>query len=207
MQVTGAMAMMSGRVLLVCALCVLWCGAAGAMSAADVFTSDRSVAEEDFVLFWHNYYNTTCKQETTKGGMFDEPAFKSCMYESMREVCGGDDETSGTSRTPAGKEICKRYAGDPEEAGETSTLQDKPSPDVELPNGGTAREESTPGAPAGDSPANKTEVPESTSAAVDSANNQNEKDDEVVMPTNAPESNATGKREEKKAKRRTVIRM
>ncbi|RNC42829.1 mucin-associated surface protein (MASP) [Trypanosoma cruzi] len=28
-QLTGVMAMMTGRVLLVCALCVLWCGAGG----------------------------------------------------------------------------------------------------------------------------------------------------------------------------------
>ncbi|EKF98234.1 mucin-associated surface protein (MASP), putative, partial [Trypanosoma cruzi] len=33
-QVTGVMAMMTGRVLLVCALCVLWCGAGGRCDAA-----------------------------------------------------------------------------------------------------------------------------------------------------------------------------
>ncbi|RNC40208.1 mucin-associated surface protein (MASP) [Trypanosoma cruzi] len=36
MQLTGVMAMMTGRVLLVCALCVLWCGAAVGTEGDDV---------------------------------------------------------------------------------------------------------------------------------------------------------------------------
>ncbi|EKF28975.1 mucin-associated surface protein (MASP), putative [Trypanosoma cruzi marinkellei] len=193
------MAMMSGRVLLVCALCVLWCGAGG------------GDADEDMVVTWYNEYNKTCKANSTKEGKLDESAFNSCMHARMKEVCEAYYEMSTTPRSPEAERICNEYTGDPEKAVESLTPHTKTShdaeksvaaPTLETSKGDAAGMESSPEVPAGDSPANKTEVRQSTSAAVDTANSEAEKNDEVVMPTNAPESNATGKREEKEGEKK-----
>ncbi|KAF8281862.1 Mucin-associated surface protein (MASP), subgroup S111 [Trypanosoma cruzi] len=197
--------MMTGRVLLVCALCVLWCGASVVLSAAGVFTSERSDTEENMVLFWHNEFNRTCKDKSTKEGKLNKAAFKSCMHESMREVCSSDgDGFSSASRDPAAVEICNKYTGDPEEDVDSSTPLTEPSHDAEkpeaattpeTPKGGAAEMGSPPGVPADDSPANPTEGSQSTLAANDTANSETEKGITEVMPKNAPESNATGKGE------------
>ncbi|EAN98140.1 Mucin-associated surface protein (MASP) [Trypanosoma cruzi] len=195
--------MMTGRVLLVCALCVLWCSSV--VQAADGFISDGSDEIGEMVLTWHNEFNRTCNEQSTKEGILDESAFKSCMRVRMKEVCGSDDDgMSSTSHEPEAEEICKKYAGNTEEHVESSTPLTEPSHDAETqvatPNsetlkGGAAEMESTPGAPAGDSPANPTEGPKSTSPATDTANSEAEKDGKEVMPKNAPESNATRKGE------------
>ncbi|EAN82482.1 Mucin-associated surface protein (MASP) [Trypanosoma cruzi] len=203
--------MMAGRVLLVCALCVLWCGASVVLSAAGGFTSDRSDTAENMVLLWYPETNKTCKENSTKGGILDESAFKSCMHKSMKEICEVYYNMASTdSDDPEAEEICKKYTGDPVEAAESSTPQDKLSPGAETPvaaptpetsKGGAAEMGSTPGIPAGDSPANPTEGSQSTSDANDTANSEAEKGITEVMPKNAPESNATGKEEEKRNER------
>ncbi|PBJ77874.1 mucin-associated surface protein [Trypanosoma cruzi cruzi] len=199
--------MMTGRVLLVCALCVLWCSASVVLSAAGVFTSDRSDTEENMVIFWHNAFNRTCKDKSTTEGKLNRAAFKSCMHESMREVCSSDDdELSSASRDPAAEEICNKYTGDPEEDVESSTPQEKPSPDAEklvaattpeTPKVESAEMGSPPGVPADDSPGSPTEGSQSTLAANDTANNETEKGITEVMPKNAPEFKVTRKEEEK----------
>ncbi|KAF8300933.1 mucin-associated surface protein (MASP) [Trypanosoma cruzi] len=198
------MAMVTGRVLLVCALCVLWCDVV--VPAAYGLVSDRSVVEEDMVLTWYPEAEKDCEKKNTKEGMLDVLGFKSCMHESMNEICGnGDDETISKSRGPRAEEICKKYTGDTEEVVQPSIPQTKESPDAEkqvaaatpeTPKGGAAGMESKPaGAPAGDSPANTTEGPESTSAATDTSINEAQKGGEVAMPKNAPESDYAGKGE------------
>ncbi|KAF8277633.1 Mucin-associated surface protein (MASP), subgroup S104 [Trypanosoma cruzi] len=200
--------MMTGRVLLVCALCVLWCGASVVLSAPVFFTSDRSDTEENMVIFWHNVFNRTCKDKSTTEGKLNRAAFKSCMHESMREVCSSDDDDlSSASRDPAAEEICNKYTGDPEEDVDSSTPQEKTSPDAEklvaattpeTPKDGAAEMGSPPGVPADDSPGSPTEGSQSTLAANDTANNETEKGITEVMPKNAPEFKATRKEEEKR---------
>ncbi|ESS62362.1 mucin-associated surface protein (MASP) [Trypanosoma cruzi Dm28c] len=195
--------MMTGRVLLVCALCVLWCGVV--VPAAYGLVSDRSVVEEDMVLTWYPEFEKDCEEKNTKEGMLDALGFKICMHESMKEICGnGDDETLSESRGPKAEEICKKYTGDPNKAVDSSTQLPEASPDAEkqvavatpeTPKGGAAEMGSPAGAPAGDSPANPTEGPESASAATDTSNNEAQKGGAVAMPRNAPESGATGKEE------------
>ncbi|RNC37928.1 mucin-associated surface protein (MASP) [Trypanosoma cruzi] len=46
-QVTGVMAMLTGRVLLVCALCVLWCGAGGAHAEDDAGVTSPGASASD----------------------------------------------------------------------------------------------------------------------------------------------------------------
>ncbi|RNC53060.1 mucin-associated surface protein (MASP), partial [Trypanosoma cruzi] len=178
------------------------------LSAAGVFTSERSDTEENMVLFWHNEFNRTCKDKSTKEGKLNKSAFKSCMHESMREVCSSDDDgLSSASRDPAAVEICNNYTGDPEEDVDSSTPLTEPSHDAEkpeaattpeTPKGGAAEMGSPPGVPADDSPANPTEGSQSTLAATDTANNETEKVITEVMPNNAPESNASRKEEGEK---------
>ncbi|KAF5215294.1 mucin-associated surface protein (MASP) [Trypanosoma cruzi] len=197
------MAMVTGRVLLVCVLCVLWCDVV--VPAAYGLVTDRTVVEEDTVLTWYPEAEKDCEKKNTKVGMLDVLGFKSCIHESMNEICGnGDDETISKSRGPRAEEICKKYTGDPNKAVDSSTQLPEASPDAEkqvaaatpeTPKGGAAGMESTPGAPAGDSPANTTEGPESTSAATDTSINEAQKGGEVAMPRNAPESDYAGKGE------------
>ncbi|PBJ76012.1 mucin-associated surface protein [Trypanosoma cruzi cruzi] len=195
--------MMTGRVLLVCALCVLWCGVV--VPAAYGLVSDRSVVEEDMVLTWYPVAEKDCEKKNTKEGMLDALGFKICMHESMKEICGnGDDETLSESRGPKAEEICKKYTGDPNKAVDSSTQLPEASPDAEkqvaaatpeTPKDGAAEMGSPAGAPAGDSPAHPTEGPESASAATDTSNNEAQKGGAVAMPRNAPESDATGREE------------
>ncbi|RNC57565.1 mucin-associated surface protein (MASP) [Trypanosoma cruzi] len=123
----------------------------------------------------------------------------------MKEICGnGDDETPSKSRGPRAEGICKKRTGDPNKAVDSSTQLPEASPDAEkqvaaatpeAPKGGAAGMGSKPGAPAGDSPANTTEGPESTSAATDTSINEAQKGGEVAMPRNAPEFDYAGKEE------------
>ncbi|EAN87316.1 mucin-associated surface protein (MASP), putative [Trypanosoma cruzi] len=194
--------MMAGRVLLVCALCVLWCGASVVLSAAGGFTSDRSDTAKNMVLLWYPETNKTCKENSTKGGILDESAFKSCMHESMKEICEVYYNMASTdSDDPEAEEICKKYTGDPVEAAESSTPQDKLSPGAETPvaaptpetsKGGAAEMGSTPGIPGGDSPANPTEGSQSTLAATDTANNELGNGTGGRVPAGAPEFDVAG---------------
>ncbi|RNC57524.1 mucin-associated surface protein (MASP) [Trypanosoma cruzi] len=203
MQETGVMAMMTGRVLLVCALCVLWCDVV--VPAAYGLVSDRSVVEEDMVLTWYPVFNETCRNKSTKEGMLDELAMKNCMRTAMKDVCEAYYiEKSTKSHEPEADRICKKYAGDTEEVVQPSIPQTKESPDAEIqvaaatpetPKGGAAGMGSKPGAPAGDSSANTTEGPESTSAATDTSINEAQKGGELAMPKNAPESDYAGRGE------------
>ncbi|EKF30753.1 mucin-associated surface protein (MASP), putative [Trypanosoma cruzi marinkellei] len=201
-QVTGVIMamMMTGRVLLVCVLCVLWCGAGS------------SNAEEDMVLLWYRPTKEDCNTKSTREGKLNESAFKKCMYVAMKEICDTDDaDTSSESRSTEAEEVCKTYAGDPDRAPQTSTPQDQPSSDVETPVAVTHSETprvdaaemgSTLGEPAGESPANTTEGQPRTSAATDTANNSTDEGGKVVISKNAPESNTIGKGEEKLGKKK-----
>ncbi|EAN94065.1 mucin-associated surface protein (MASP), putative [Trypanosoma cruzi] len=143
--------MMTGRVLLVCALCVLWCCVV--VPAAYGLVSDRGVVEEDMVLTWYPEAEMDCEEKNTKEGMLDVLGFKMCMHESMNEICGNGDETPSKCRGPKAEEICKKYAGDPNKAVDSSTQLPEALPDAEkqvaaatpeTPKGGAAEMGSTP---------------------------------------------------------------
>ncbi|EAN89674.1 mucin-associated surface protein (MASP), putative [Trypanosoma cruzi] len=199
--------MMTGRALLVCALCVLWCGAA-VEAEGDGSGVGSGDADGNMVLIWYIDANETCKKKNTQGEKLDKSAFKSCVNAAMKEICYDYyNETPSESRDFESDEICNNYIGDSEETIDTSTPLTEPSHDAEkpvaTPTPETSKVEaaemgSPPGVPAGDSPANPTEGPQSTLAANDTANSEAEKDGKEVMPKNAPESNASRKEEGEK---------
>ncbi|EKF26997.1 mucin-associated surface protein (MASP), putative, partial [Trypanosoma cruzi marinkellei] len=180
-----------------------WCGIAGGGDA-----------DENMVLTWYPDSNESCKTNSTKEGNLDESAFNSCMRAAMKEICNlYYNETSSESRDRGAEKICEKYTGEPEKAVESLKTQAKSShgaeksvaaPTPDTPKVDAKQMESSPGVPAGDPPANTTEVRQSTSAAVDTANSEAEKNDEVVTPTNVPESNAKGKREEKEGEKKDI---
>ncbi|KAF8303146.1 Mucin-associated surface protein (MASP), subgroup S104 [Trypanosoma cruzi] len=194
--------MMTGRVLLVCALCVLWCcGAVLTVVATDDFIIDENT-EQKMVLLWYNIYNKECEEKNKENGSLNDSAMKSCMRTSMKEICGVFyNDTSGETPDPESDRICKEYTGDPVEAAESSTPQDKPSPGAETPVAAptpeTSKDEAeemglTPGIPAGDSPAKPTEGPPLPSAAIDAASNELGNGTGGRVPAGAPEFDVAG---------------
>ncbi|KAF5222538.1 Mucin-associated surface protein (MASP) subgroup S129 [Trypanosoma cruzi] len=84
-QVTGVMVMMmTGRVLLVCALCVLWCGAAVVVSAADGAEEDGS-AGEYLISRWRAYLRRECVEKVSRrtGGRANASAVEECVRQGM----------------------------------------------------------------------------------------------------------------------------
>ncbi|EAN89393.1 Mucin-associated surface protein (MASP) [Trypanosoma cruzi] len=86
--------MMTGRVLLVCALCVLWCGAAVAVSAADVSVGGDGSAGEYLLLQWRTRLRTECAEEIGRmtGGRANASAVEECVrrvMESLHAVVDG----------------------------------------------------------------------------------------------------------------------
>ncbi|EKF29512.1 mucin-associated surface protein (MASP), putative [Trypanosoma cruzi marinkellei] len=92
-QVTGVMAMMmTGRVLLVCALCVLWCGGGGG-GADDAGIFDGS-AHEYFLSRLRSQLQTECAEEVSRktGGSANASAVEECVrrgVESLHAVVDG----------------------------------------------------------------------------------------------------------------------
>ncbi|KAF8291903.1 Mucin-associated surface protein (MASP), subgroup S135 [Trypanosoma cruzi] len=86
--------MMTGRVLLVCALCVLWCGAAVAVSAAGVSVGGDGSAGEYLLLQWRTRLRTECAEEVGRrtGGRANASAVEECVrrvMESLHAVVDG----------------------------------------------------------------------------------------------------------------------
>ncbi|EKF29218.1 mucin-associated surface protein (MASP), putative, partial [Trypanosoma cruzi marinkellei] len=115
-QVTGVMAMMmTGRVLLVCALCVLWCGAGG--GDALFFGNDDEMNEYYYGVnstyckyFPGNFFKCNNKNENTV------PAADSSVKGGSRGQKEGEADAqlvdSGPAGTP-GKELKGSDAGEP----------------------------------------------------------------------------------------------
>ncbi|PWU94211.1 Mucin-associated surface protein (MASP) [Trypanosoma cruzi] len=86
-QVTGVIAMMmTGRVLLVCALCVLWCGFSG-IAADDTGGADVS-AVDHFLSRWRAQLRKECVEEVGRrtGDGVNGPAFEECVRRGMDGV-------------------------------------------------------------------------------------------------------------------------
>ncbi|RNC51651.1 mucin-associated surface protein (MASP) [Trypanosoma cruzi] len=78
--------MMTGRVLLVCALCVPWCGLSG-IAADGVGGGDGSV-DEDLLLQWRAWLRRECAEEVSRrtGGSGNASAVDECVRQAMDGV-------------------------------------------------------------------------------------------------------------------------
>ncbi|EAN99913.1 Mucin-associated surface protein (MASP) [Trypanosoma cruzi] len=125
--------MMTGRVLLVCALCVLWCGVGCGFAdkvveaAAGVVASNRT-DEENLILNWYVLTQEECANESTTGGKLNVTAERICMHKVMKGVCDAFyNKTSGVTHDRDVEFICTYYATIPEEPVEPPTPQGPPS--------------------------------------------------------------------------------
>ncbi|EKG03778.1 mucin-associated surface protein (MASP), putative [Trypanosoma cruzi] len=125
--------MMTGRVLLVCALCVLCCGAGGVYAnkvvgvPAGVVASNRT-NEENLILNWYFLVREECANESTTGGKLNVTAERICIHKVMKGICDAFyDKTSGVTHDRDVEFICTYYATIPEEPVEPPTPQEPPS--------------------------------------------------------------------------------
>ncbi|KAF8288095.1 Mucin-associated surface protein (MASP), subgroup S103 [Trypanosoma cruzi] len=122
--------MMTGRVLLVCALCVLWCVVGGVYANKVVEVPAGAVAsnrtdEENLILNWYFLMREECANESTTGGKFNVTAERICIHKVMKGVCDAFyDKTSGVTHDRDVKFICTYYATIPEEPVEPPTPQE-----------------------------------------------------------------------------------
>ncbi|RNC53724.1 mucin-associated surface protein (MASP), partial [Trypanosoma cruzi] len=91
-QVTGVMAMMmTGRVLLACALCVLWCGAGGCFAneaeASANGAASKTTPADKIILNWYELTHEECETDNTKNGTVNVPAMKRCINFAMKGIC------------------------------------------------------------------------------------------------------------------------
>ncbi|KAF5218123.1 Mucin-associated surface protein (MASP) subgroup S118 [Trypanosoma cruzi] len=137
-QVRGVMMamMMTGRVLLVCALCVLWCGAAVAVSSLPGATRAQSVWPEYLLLNWHELLRNECEVENAKGTNLGlkELAVNCCVHDAMKKLCSAFYGTTVMeNKDPKVDGICKNYGGEPADADKCSELEAKLSPNAVTP--------------------------------------------------------------------------
>ncbi|KAF8284535.1 Mucin-associated surface protein (MASP), subgroup S115, partial [Trypanosoma cruzi] len=78
---------MTGRVLLVCALCVLWCGVSG-IAADGVGGGDGSAGGEYYVSWWRAQLRRECAEEVGRrtGGRANASAVDECLRQGMDGV-------------------------------------------------------------------------------------------------------------------------
>ncbi|KAF5219055.1 Mucin-associated surface protein (MASP) subgroup S117 [Trypanosoma cruzi] len=117
--------MMTGRALLVCALCVLWSGLSGI--AAD----DAGSAGEKLLSNWQKLLKSECETDNTSktDGKLNESAVNCCVHHAMRELCNDvyGKILNETEYSQVGG-ICKEYAGKPNDADKCPKPQTEPSP-------------------------------------------------------------------------------
>ncbi|ESS63289.1 mucin-associated surface protein (MASP) [Trypanosoma cruzi Dm28c] len=121
--------MMTGRVLLVCALCVLWCGAAAVVSSAPDATRPENVWPDYLFLNWHELFRNECKVENPYDSNEDLKglAVNCCVRDAMRELCSSFyGKTVMENKDPKVEGICKNYAGKPDD------VADCPKPKTNL---------------------------------------------------------------------------
>ncbi|KAF8290542.1 Mucin-associated surface protein (MASP), subgroup S116 [Trypanosoma cruzi] len=123
--------MMTGRVLLVCALCVLWCGAATVVSSAPDAIRAQSVWPDYLFLNWHELLRNECKEDNQYDSNEDlkELAVNCCVRDAMRELCSSFYGKTVMENKDANVEgICKNYAGKPDDADKCSEPKTNLSP-------------------------------------------------------------------------------
>ncbi|KAF5216937.1 Mucin-associated surface protein (MASP) subgroup S119 [Trypanosoma cruzi] len=88
-QVTGVMAMMmTGRVLLVCALCVLWSGIDGVAETEEPGIDVAPGVDEYLVVEWRAQLRRECAEEVSRrtGGRANVSAVEECLREGMESL-------------------------------------------------------------------------------------------------------------------------
>ncbi|PBJ78435.1 mucin-associated surface protein [Trypanosoma cruzi cruzi] len=138
--------MMTGRVLLVCALCVLWCGAGGGFAKEAVASANGAASKttpvDRIILNWHKLTHEECETDNTKNGTVNVPAMKRCIQVAMKGVCDTFyNKTPSEIHGPEVTDMCTYYAAIPEEPVEPPTPQ-WPQPDSAVSN--TPTNEGTP---------------------------------------------------------------
>ncbi|EAO00157.1 Mucin-associated surface protein (MASP) [Trypanosoma cruzi] len=112
------MAMMTGRVLLVCALCVLWCGAAVVVSSMPDANSVQSFWRENLIPRWHELLKNECEAEYSKETNLSlkDLAVNCCLHHAMHELCK-DLYSRLFKKTEFSnvEGVCKEYAEKPDE--------------------------------------------------------------------------------------------
>ncbi|KAF8289855.1 Mucin-associated surface protein (MASP), subgroup S104 [Trypanosoma cruzi] len=121
--------MMTGRVLLVCALCVLWCGPAVVVSSAPDAARAQSVWPEYLFLNWQEMLRNECEVENPyeKNVGLKKLAVNCCVHDAMRALCSAFYGTTVMeNKDPKVEGICKEYAGKPDD------VADCPKPQTNL---------------------------------------------------------------------------
>ncbi|PBJ68538.1 mucin-associated surface protein [Trypanosoma cruzi cruzi] len=198
--------MMTGRVLLVCALCVLWCGAAAVVSSAPDATRSQSVWPEYLFLNWHELLRNECKADNQYDNNEDlkELAVNCCVRDAMRELCSSFYGKTVMENKDANVEgICKNYGGKPDDVADCPKPKTNLSPaavtpvKVSVPEASRDEEDlrktpekapkAPPGTPLSNSAANPTNVSPSPPVGGQPAN-----EEEVPVPNSEESSVNTG---------------
>ncbi|KAF5216683.1 Mucin-associated surface protein (MASP) subgroup S117 [Trypanosoma cruzi] len=212
--------MMTGRVLLVCALCVLWCGLSGI--AADGAGGVSGSEFEYLFLNWEELLKNECEAENSNETNLSlkDLAVNCCVYRAMHELCKGvysklfmETEFSNVEG------VCKKYAAKPDEV-KCPKQQTQPSPvtensvKVSVPKAlgnegdlGKTPEEAPladppakstkgpPSSPVGGQPANADDVPvpksEESSVSTKSTNDSTEGDTDKITDTDQEETSTS----------------
>ncbi|EAN90391.1 Mucin-associated surface protein (MASP) [Trypanosoma cruzi] len=109
--------MMTGRVLLVCTLCVLWCGVFGIAVNDAGGVSDGSEFEYLF-LNWKELLKNECEAENSneKNLSSKNLAVNCCVHRAMHELCKGVySNLFMETEFPNVEGVCKKYAEKPDE--------------------------------------------------------------------------------------------
>ncbi|ESS60819.1 mucin-associated surface protein (MASP) [Trypanosoma cruzi Dm28c] len=162
--------MMTGRVLLVCALCVLWCGLSG-IAVNDA--GGVSGGNEFFFLNWEELLKNECEAEYSNETNLSlkDLAVNCCLHHDMYELCKDlYSRLFMETKFPNVGGVCKKYAEEPDEV-KCPKQQTQPSPTAEysvkvsVPEALAKEEdlgEAPKGAPLADPPAKPTKGPPSS---------------------------------------------
>ncbi|KAF8303924.1 Mucin-associated surface protein (MASP), subgroup S105 [Trypanosoma cruzi] len=124
--------MMTGRVLLACALCVLWCGAGGCFAneaeASANGAASKTTPADKIILNWYELTHEECETDNTKNGTVNVPAMKRCINFAMKGISDTFyNKTPSEIHGPDVKDMCTYYAAIPDEPVELPTPQGPPS--------------------------------------------------------------------------------
>ncbi|EKF37594.1 mucin-associated surface protein (MASP), putative [Trypanosoma cruzi marinkellei] len=129
--------MMTGRVLLVCALCVLWCGLSG-ISADDTYATDGSAGDYS-LLRWRAQLRRECAEEVSRrtGGSANTFAVEECVRHWLENLHAVVDGHRRWGRQPSAVAAAAADDDDSTEDGRNavSSAEDMPGTGAGSPDG------------------------------------------------------------------------